>query len=240
MIRHNALTIGGVSTSSFPFKVIVEDSPSVTLAPSKTKLYEHDGISGAIVQTNRRRQTIELVYTLYLVKPTESQVYDFLKLFIREGFWLENSSFTMTRWWCYQVSSTPLTKDKHGVFETKVTFTCHPTKWLKRVDSQTLKANGSITCQGSALAFPKLTIVGSSTTETSFTVGKQVIRLERLSGTVIMDNNPSNPSFKTSGGQLVKWSGDFISIDAGLNPSIPVVLGAGITSIKFDTNWGWA
>ncbi|NQN83887.1 phage tail protein, partial [Streptococcus suis] len=24
MIRHNALTIGGVSTSSFPFKVIVE------------------------------------------------------------------------------------------------------------------------------------------------------------------------------------------------------------------------
>ncbi|MGV3210508.1 phage tail protein, partial [Streptococcus suis] len=28
MIRHNALTIGGVSTSSFPFKVIVEDSPS--------------------------------------------------------------------------------------------------------------------------------------------------------------------------------------------------------------------
>src|SRR3712207_6510223 len=104
MIRHNALTIGGVSTASFPFKVIVEDSPSVTVAESKTELLEHQGISGAIVQTNRQRSLIELDYTLYLVKPSEEGVYSFLKLFLKEGFWLENTSFTTTRWWCYKVT----------------------------------------------------------------------------------------------------------------------------------------
>ncbi len=31
MIKHNELVIDGVKTSSFPFKVIVHDSPSVTL-----------------------------------------------------------------------------------------------------------------------------------------------------------------------------------------------------------------
>lgn len=31
MIKHNELVIDGVKTSSFPFKVIVHDSPTVTL-----------------------------------------------------------------------------------------------------------------------------------------------------------------------------------------------------------------
>ncbi|HEM6373133.1 TPA: phage tail protein, partial [Streptococcus suis] len=56
----------------------------------------------------------------------------------------------------------------------------------------------------------------------------------------IMDNNPSQPSFKTQRGQPVKWSGDFISIDAARNDSVGVVLGAGITSLTIEMNWGWA
>ncbi|MDS8163625.1 phage tail protein, partial [Streptococcus pneumoniae] len=31
MIKHNELVIDGVRTSSFPFKVIVHDSPSIAL-----------------------------------------------------------------------------------------------------------------------------------------------------------------------------------------------------------------
>ena len=100
MIRHNELVIDGVKTSSFPFKVIVHESPSVTLGDSKTNLLEHDGISGAIVQTNKHRRLIEKSYTIYLVKPTEEQLNKFMSLFIREKFWLENERVKTTRLWC--------------------------------------------------------------------------------------------------------------------------------------------
>ncbi|HEM2817161.1 TPA: phage tail protein [Streptococcus suis] len=240
MIRHNALTIGGVSTGSFPFKVIVEDSPSITVSESKTILIEHQGLSGAVLQSNPHRSVMDLSYTLYLVKPSEEQLYSFLKLFLKEEFWLENSSFKTTRWWCYKASHTPVQKDKLGVYETKVTFSCHPTKWFKTTTSQVFRTSGTLRSQGSAIAFPKITISGNSSSETSFTIGDDVIRLERLQETLIMDNNPSQPSFKTQRGQPVKWSGDFISIDAGRNDSVGVVLGAGITSLTIEMNWGWA
>ncbi|MFH6737145.1 phage tail protein [Streptococcus suis] len=240
MIRHNALTIGGVSTASFPFKVIVEDSPSITVSESKTLLIEHQGLSGAVLQSNPHRSVIDMSYKLYLVKPSEEQLYSFLKLFLKEGFWLENTSFNTTRWWCYKVHHSPVQKDKLDVFETKVTFTCHPTKWFKTVTPYQFRSNGTLRCFGSAISYPKITISGNSSGETSFTIGDSVIRLERLQETVIMDNNPNNPSFKTQRGQFIKWAGDFISIDAGKRESVGVILGPGITALNIEMNWGWA
>lgn len=240
MIQHNALAIAGVSTASFPFKVIVEDSPSVTVSDSKTNLVEHQGITGAVVQSNPNRGVIHLSYQLYLVQPSEEQLYSFLKLFLKEGFWLENTSFKTTRWWCYKVTQTPIQKDKLGVYTTKATFICHPTKWFKTITTQTFTVNGVLRCKGSALVFPKITISGNSSGETRFTIGDYVITLERLQETVTMDNHPQHPSFKTSRGQQVKWSGDFISIDAGKLDSVGIVLGEGIRTLTIETNWGWA
>ncbi|HEM5914784.1 TPA: phage tail protein [Streptococcus suis] len=240
MIRHNELVIDGVKTSSFPFKVIVHESPSVTLGDSKTNLLEHDGISGAIVQTNKHRRLIEKSYTIYLVKPTEEQLNKFMSLFIREKFWFENERVKTTRLWCYKVSVTDVEQEKPGLYVTTATFTCHPTKFLKATDTQTLNGNGVLRVQGSALAFPKITIVGQSASETSFTIGSQVIKLEKLSESLVMVNDPDNPSFKTATGKLIKWSGDFITIDTAKGQNVGVVLGPGITSLKFETVWGWA
>lgn len=240
MIRHNALIIGGVSTANFPYKIIVEDSPSITVSESKSLLIEHQGLNGAVLKTNHHRGVMELSYQLYLVKASEEQVYQFLKLFLREGFWLENSSLVSTRWWCYKVHHTPVEKDKFDVFHTKVTFLCHPTKWFKNLNTQVFKVNGTLQCQGSAITFPQITITGNSSSETTFTIGDSVIHLEHLQETIIMENNPSQPSFKTQKGQLIKWAGDFISINAGQYDSVGVVLGPGITSLTIVTNWGWA
>ena len=103
-----------------------------------------------------------------------------------------------------------------------------------------MTGNGVLRVQGSALAFPKITVVGQSASETSFTVGDQVIRLEKLSESLVMTNDPGNPSFKTASGKLVKWAGDFITIDASKGQSVGVVLGPGIQSLEFETVWGWA
>ena len=97
-----------------------------------------------------------------------------------------------------------------------------------------------MTVQGSALAFPKITIVGQSAAETSFTIADQVIRLERLAESLVMVNNPDNPSFKTTTGKPVKWSGDFITVDPAKLRNVGVVLGPGIQSIEIETVWGWA
>jgi len=189
MIKHNELVIDGVRTSSFPFKVIVHDSPSIALGESKTALLEHGGISGAIVQTNKHRELVKKPYTIYLVKPTEEQMNQFMSLFIREKFWLESERVKTTRLWCYKVNVSDLEEVQPGLYMTKATFTCHPTKYFKTTDTQRLTRSGTLTVQGSALAFPKITIVGQSASETSFTIAGQVIRLERLTESLVMVNN---------------------------------------------------
>ena len=240
MIKHNELIIDGVRTSSFPFKVIVHDSPSIALGEGKTTLLEHSGISGAIVQTNKHRGLVNKTYSIYLVKPTEEQMNQFMSLFIREKFWLESERVKTTRLWCYKANASDLEETQPGLYMTKVTFTCHPTKYFKTTDTQRLTGNGVLTTQGSALAFPKITIVGQSATETSFTIGGQVIRLENLTESLVMVNNPDNPSFKTTTGKPVKWSGDFITVDPSKLKNVGVVLGPGIQSIEIETAWGWA
>ncbi|HGR5452462.1 TPA: phage tail protein, partial [Streptococcus pneumoniae] len=157
MIKHNELVIDGVRTSSFPFKVIVHDSPSIALGESKTALLEHGGVSGAIVQTNKHRELVKKSYTIYLVKPTEEQMNQFMSLFIREKFWLESERVKTTRLWCYKVNVTDLEEVQPGLYMTKATFTCHPTKYFKATDTQRLTRSGTLNVQGSALAFPKIT-----------------------------------------------------------------------------------
>ena len=235
MIKHNELVIDGVRTSSFPFKVIVHDSPSVALGEGKTALLEHGGISGAIVQTNKHRGLVKKTYSIYLVKPTEEQMNQFMSLFIREKFWLENEQVKTTKLWCYKVSATELDQVKPGLYMTKATFTCHPTKFFKKSDTQTLTKSGTLTVQGSALAFPKITIVGQSAVETSFTIAGQVIRIESLTESLVMVNNPDNPSFRTITGKPVKWSGDFITIDPTKLKNVGVILGPGIQSLEIET-----
>lgn len=240
MVRLNELIIDGVKTSSFACDVLVETRPKVMVSASKTALLEHDGISGAIVQSNRHRGLVEKSYHIALIDPSQEDIYRFTALLAREKFWLENEQEPTVRLWCYKVNSYELGKDEFGAWVVDVTFICHPTKFFKGVDTQTLTASGALRVQGSALAFPKITIVGESASETSFTVGDQVIRLEKLSESLVMINNPEHPSFLTARGQPVKWSGDFITVDTSRGQPVGVVLGPGIRSLTFETVWGWA
>lgn len=213
MIKRNELVIDGIGTSSFPFKVIVHESPSVILAESKTSLLEHKGMSGALSQTNRHRDLIEKSYTIYIVKPSEEQLHQFMGLFIKEQFWLESERMKTTRLWCYRVKCTEVKQERDGVYATKATFICHPTKFFKSIDRQTLTSNGVLRVQGTSLAFPKITIMGNSATETQFTIGDQVIKIEKVTEPLVMVNEPNSPSFLTVSKKYIKWSGDFITID---------------------------
>ena len=239
MIKHNALVIGGTSTTSFPCKVIVETSPSLMIGKTKTVLQEHPGLSGALVQSNKNRSTIDNTYQIYLVKPSEEDLNRFSALLAKEQFWLENEQEKSTRLWCYKVDVGSFNKDKQGVYALEAHFICHPTRYFKNTDSQTFTQNGTLKLQGTALAFPKITLNGQSSTVTTFTIGSQVIRLANIPGKLVMENSPNKPSFKTTAGRNVQWSGDFITLDPSRGQNIGVVLGAGITSLTIETVWGW-
>ncbi|MDS2248592.1 phage tail protein, partial [Streptococcus pneumoniae] len=79
----------------------------------------------------------------------------FMSLFIREKFWLESERVKTTRLWCYKVNVSDLEEVQPGLYMTKATFTCHPTKHFKVTDTQRLTRSGTLNVQGSALAFPK-------------------------------------------------------------------------------------
>ena len=239
MIQHNALIIGGISTTSFSCKVIVETSPSLVIGKTKTVLQEHRGLSGALVQSNKNRSTIDKAYQIYLVKPSEDDLNRFSALLAKEQFWLENEQEKSTRLWCYKVEVDSLEKDKHGVYGLEAHFICHPTRYFKHTDSQVFTRNGTLKLQGTALSYPKITLNGQSTATATFTIGSQVIRMANLSGKLIMENSPNKPSFKTTAGRTVQWSGDFITLDPSRGQHLGVVLGSGITSLTIETVWGW-
>lgn len=495
MTTFNELVIDGVRTSSFPFQIIIKEAPSFELSDSKSQLWEHSGISGAVMQSNRHRPPIKKVYTIQMIEPREQDLNQFMALLTREKFWLENEQVKTTRWWCYKVEGTQVVWETRSVCVCVATFICHPTKFFKESNMQVVNASGAVLrdtqtvwfdvsqnqpgeqrvyvkyskyadgremsdnpamyvgvatsmeataparpssyrwqrlqggdmqvvwansadgrldyttvgtnaqsrvvakarprfeardnsreaimdiwqtrqavrlkpnttytltargCskfyaenardyraylfmdfgyespvtaslqfknnnyeiksvtfttpsnlspnqtlmlraqggeedadwtglsldwyvltegnqarqdyptneaaqfmkyrymgfmttstrpaggsgviwpQGSALAYPKITIVGESASETSFTVGDQVIRLEKLSESLVMVNDPERPSFLTARGQPIKWSGDFITIDTSRGQPVGVVLGPGIRSLTFETVWGWA
>ena len=241
MILHNELVIDGVRTSSFPFKVIVQESPVLQISASKSQLLNHDGISGAIMQTNRHRDTIQKKYSISLVGATELQVYEFAALLCREKFWLENEQVKETRLWCYKVDSMEAPRDAFGVVTFEVTFICHPTKFFKESETKIFTSSGVLRLKGSALAFPRIKVNAQTGSQTSFTIGSQVIRFEMASESAIMTNNPDNPSFLSSKNQPIRWSGDFISLDANQKEkNIGIVLGPGVRSLEIETVWGWA
>ena len=172
------------------------------MSESKTQLLEHDGINGAILQSNSRRPPIKKAFTIQMINPSEDELNQFMALLVREKFWLESERLKTTKWWCYKIEATEAVEEASGLFIAKVTFICHPTKFFKSADTQTLTGNGVLRVQGSALAFPKITVIGQSASETSFTIGDQGIKLEKLSESLVMVNDPDNPSFKTATGSV--------------------------------------
>ena len=88
------------------------------------------GIAGGIyliitgIATLLLRELVKKTYTIYLVKPTEEQMNQFMSLFIREKFWLESERVKTTRLWCYKVNVSDLEEVKPGLYMTKATFTC--------------------------------------------------------------------------------------------------------------------
>ena len=88
MIKRNELVIDGIGTSSFPFKVIVHESPSVILAESKTSLLEHKGMSGALSQTNRHRDLIENHIRFTLLSPQKNNSINLWVYLSRSSFGL--------------------------------------------------------------------------------------------------------------------------------------------------------
>lgn len=90
-----------------------------------------------------------------MINPTDEDLYRFSSLLNREKFWLENEQEPSVKYWCYKVDDFKIIKDDFGAWTVDVKFTCHPTKYFKGSDTQRLTRSGTLTVQGSALAFLK-------------------------------------------------------------------------------------
>ncbi|MBS4750319.1 phage tail protein [Carnobacteriaceae bacterium zg-ZUI78] len=242
MIRYNELIFDGVRTSSFPFSVIVESSPTAYFVASKTDIIEHTGINGALTVSNHKRSTLKKDYTLTLVHPSEQQVYEFIALLSRERVWLESASEVLVRYFVYKADTFQTTRDVFGNYTINVSFTCHPTKFFKEIDTQRFSTNGVLIMQGTALAYPKISVYGQSSTETFFSVGTHEIRLKALSQQVIFYNDPFQAKVvdHNRNENTIDWKGDFICLNANVSDKrLGVTLGKGITNIEIETNWGY-
>lgn len=227
-----------MNTQDFPFKISIKEGLSVPYSQTKTEWVEHDGVSGILEVPNNKRGTIEKEFTLSLVGATEDDVYDVMRYLKAHNFWLQHSKQEKTQYFVYYVKSY-VTQKQATVYTIVATFVCHPTKYFKDIARHTLTSRGTIKTKGTAPAYPTITILGNSTGETSLTIDGQTVRFKNLDTKILMINDPRNPKVLDKNLQeTVKWSGDFFELSPD-KTTLGVSMGAGITQVDFEINWGY-
>ena len=127
-----------------------------------------------------------------------------------------------------------------GVFDTaKIRFTCNPYMY-EAVDSQvTFNASGALTNPGSAEAYPLIQVNGSG--DVSFSINGLSIEIDDMSSNVPVYIDCENGYVYTASGASTITADDFpvIPLPTTQNPTCPVVLGTGITSLVITPHWRW-
>lgn len=235
-LHYNKLTFNGKSTADFPFDIYVVENDGVNKGKRKDKIFTSDDMSGGIVRSSNAYDLVEKSYKLLIHGVKLSDINDVL-------LWLEGSgkliaSDNPDRY--YEVLSVAAVRSRLGEvdeYEIDVVFTCNPFSYTVIPDIKTYTANGVINNESNLIMYPKITVCGNSTEETTLTIGKQVVRLRGLVEKLVIECKQGQQNVFDKNGALLNsvMLGDFFEIQRGKNG---IVLGTGITKIEIDCRWG--
>lgn len=240
-IRYNAITFNGKSSADFTFPIAVLSGTDFVMGNAKTQLIEINGRNGSAVRENRNRNDIAKQYKFLLKYPTKENVRDFKKwLAIDKGKLITFSEPDVF----YNVKKVEVAiseKDDFESYEADVTFTCDPIAFMKDVPSQVFTRNGTLTLQGTAEAFPTITISGTANGSTHLTIGNNTVHFQNLNGTFVLDCSLDKKGFFDSNGRIVpqQWKGQFFHFDPLDKKVLGVALGPNIHEVIVEGHWGY-
>lgn len=235
-LHYNKLTFNGKSTADFPFDIYVIENDGINKGKRKDKIFTSDYMTGGIVRTSTAYDTVEKSYKLLIHGVSLSEINDVL-------VWLDGSGKLIAadnpdRY--YEVLTTSAVRSRLGEvdeYEIDVVFTCNPFSYNVVKDVKTFTSDGTLDNNSGLPMYPKLTVYGNFTEESTLTIGKQVIRIKAIVEKITIECKQGEQNVYDKNGGLLNsiMLGDFFEIPTGRSG---VVLGSGITKVEIDCRWG--
>lgn len=241
-LAYNALIVNGVSTSSFPFLVIVEVNAAPTMAKFKHQFSDTPMANGRVKNSVDALEKVEKTYDIYLHHVNMDQVRQFKK-FLGDSGWFTSADDPNIRRYYDEVEFESETLSKIDGYHVHVTFHCDP---LEYEPERTINITNLTTLNNhtNANMNPRYTIEVSASNDDKWVEvnGVKMVFKVTEAGTITVEtkDNQENVWYKTAtrGTHLInsKTIGYFPLFKPGNNT---IKKSSGITKIEILARWGW-
>lgn len=235
-IRYNSLIFKGKSSADFPFDVFVQQNDGINKAKRRSSVFSNNSLNGGITRDFGTYEPIEKSYSFYVHGVDVNQMGDFLAWLDGEGKMIAYDN--PDRYYeVLTVDSFKSKLDEVGGYEFEVVFTCNPFSYPVNDDVITITSGGSVNNTSSSVMFPKVTVYGNSSENTTVTIGKQVVHLKSIDTKLVIECKPGEQNVYDKNGNLINsmMKGAFFEVPKGRQG---VVLGKGIDRIEIVCRWG--
>jgi len=238
MARDNSLTINGVSTNDFDFKVHVLSNDGFRFPKKKNQLIETDYITGAIKKEVKAWPAIEKTYIIHCLTHDFKNLRQ-IKLWAKDYGRLVAADEPDVYYEILDVDIAHSTIDQLKGFELEVTFTVKPFGYEHETPVNTYYNGESLINHTNAPMFPRIKIIGNSNEQTGLTIGDQTIYLKNLVEAVTiecqyLEQNVLN-QYDSPTNSIMR--GEFFIIPEDSENEIRFE--DGIERIEITERWGW-
>lgn len=238
MIKTNALTVNGKSTSEFPFLVYVEKNDGFRFPKKKNQLNETIYSTGATKNDIRAWPPIPKNYTLYCPTASLKEMRQ-IKAWATDNGQLIAADEPDVFYEILDVDIAHSPVDNITGYRVEIAFTVEPFGYELDQVTKTYTSGQQITNHTNAPMFPRIEIYGNSSSETTVQIGSQTVRLRYLNEKVTIESKPLEQNVYDKDGRELNsvMSGDFIEIKE--DSTNEIILSNGINRIEILERWGW-
>lgn len=216
----------------------MEKNDGFQFSKKKNQLIETEYTTGAIKNEVRAWSPIIKSYVLYCPTATLREM-RLIKLWAKDYGRLISSDEADVFYEILDVEIDRAPIDDIAGYRVTVQFTTEPFGYEIDRQEVTLNDGDTIMNHTNAPMFPRITIFGNSSKETSLTIGNQTIYLKKLSDRLTIESKPLEQdvfdSYDRRANSIMR--GDFFEIPEGSENKF--TFGSGIESVKMLSRWGW-
>lgn len=234
----NQIKVNGFSTLDFPFETVVVENGGFTYARKKNQFVETDYLTSSIKTEVEAWAPIEKSYKLFCYTTNVAQL-RVVKKWAKDNGILISSDEPDVFYEILDVVIEDSKRDGKPYFILEITFTLAPFGFELNQSTKTYRSGDIITNKTNAPMYPRITIYGTSNTQTSIKIGNQTVYISKLIDKLIIENKYLEQDVRDRNNAQVNnvMRGDFFEIPA--DSKNIVTLGSGIDRIEVLERWGW-
>lgn len=235
-MRLNELILNGKSTADFPFKVYIEEFDDYQIAPRKQTIVSTDYMTGGTKVDMEAWGMIEKEYVLHCPMATKKDMRVLTGWLVHKGELIASDEPDVY----YEVLQSRMEKaplEKVSGYRVHVAFICQPFGFQHKQETRLYQDGSQLVNHTEAPMFPRITVRGSSNTQTWLRIGEQKVYFKQLDRELTIECKYLEQNVFDKYGTEINsiFFGDFFIIPA--HSSNTVEYGPGLTEVLIKERW---